>query len=108
MQRVYIAGPMSGIPASNYPAFEAEAARLRALGFSVTSPAELNAGREHEGWAACIRRDIHAMLQCDMLGLLPDWEDSRGAVLERLVAIACGLSVHLAEGITWSPDRRRA
>jgi hypothetical protein len=33
---------MTGLPEFNYPAFHAEAARLRAQGFEVVSPAEIN------------------------------------------------------------------
>jgi hypothetical protein len=32
MKRIYIAGPMTGLPEFNYPAFNAEAQRLRGLG----------------------------------------------------------------------------
>ena len=35
MKRIYIAGPMTGLPDFNYPAFNAAAARMRALGFEV-------------------------------------------------------------------------
>ena len=34
-QRVYVAGPMTGLPDFNYPAFNAEAQRLRGLGYQV-------------------------------------------------------------------------
>lgn len=40
MIRVYLAGPMSGIPRFNFPAFFAAAAVLRSQGFDVVSPAE--------------------------------------------------------------------
>ena len=33
MKRIYLSGPMSSLPELNFPAFHAEAARLRALGF---------------------------------------------------------------------------
>ncbi len=33
MKRIYLSGLMSGLPELNFPAFHAEAARLRALGF---------------------------------------------------------------------------
>ena len=41
--RIYVAGPMTGHPQLNFPAFHTEAARLRALGYEVVNPAELNA-----------------------------------------------------------------
>lgn len=38
--RVYLAGPMTGIADYNFPAFNAAAARLRAVGFDVVNPAD--------------------------------------------------------------------
>lgn len=40
MKRIYIAGPMSGLPEFNYPAFNRAAAVLRAQGHHVENPAE--------------------------------------------------------------------
>lgn len=92
--RVYIAGPMTGLPDRNFPAFHAEAARLRALGHDVVSPAEINAGvLQDEGWAACMKRDIAALVTCDAVQLLPAWPTSRGAKLEVELAHALGIRV---------------
>lgn len=91
--KVYVAGPMTGLPEKNYPAFAAETARLRALGHDVVNPAELNADREHEGWTACMRRDIPAMLTCDAIQMLPGWIGSRGASIEYGLARDLGLTV---------------
>ena len=38
--RVYVAGPMSGMPGHNFPAFNAAADSLRAQGWHVENPAE--------------------------------------------------------------------
>lgn len=92
MTRLYLAGPMSGLPELNFPAFHAEAARLRSLGFDVVNPAELCddiAG----AWAQCMRRDLAALLTCEGIALLPGWERSRGATLEHHVAKALGMLV---------------
>ena len=42
MTRIYIAGPMTGIPEHNYPAFHAAVAKLRAGGDAVSRPVDLH------------------------------------------------------------------
>lgn len=95
MRRVYIAGPMTGLPDLNFPAFHLEAARLRALGFEVVNPAEINPDPA-AGWAQCLREDLAELLKCDAIALLPGWERSRGATLEHHIATALGMRVHMA------------
>ena len=85
MKRIYIAGPMTGLPDLNFPAFHAEAARLRALGYEVSNPAEINPDPT-AGWEACMRADIAELVKCDGVALLPGWERSRGASLEAHIA----------------------
>jgi hypothetical protein len=48
MKKIYLSGPMTGLPDLNFPAFHAEAARLRALGYDVINPAELPEGISRE------------------------------------------------------------
>ena len=85
MKRIYIAGPMTNMPALNFPAFHAEAARLRSLGYEVVNPAEVNADPT-AGWHACMRADIAQLVTCDAVRLLEGWESSRGASLEAHIA----------------------
>jgi len=91
--RVYIAGPMTGLPGRNYAAFEHAASRLRAQGHEVVSPAEINDGLEHEGYAACMKRDILALVECRAIQMLPGWEKSRGACVEHGIARALDMLV---------------
>lgn len=93
MRRVYIAGPMTGLPEKNYPAFRAMAALLRAQGFTVISPAEIWPLDAVGTWADFMRKDLAAMLTCDVVQLLPGWRKSKGARIERLVARWLGLEV---------------
>ncbi|MEX3961046.1 DUF4406 domain-containing protein [Paraburkholderia sp. EG286B] len=95
--KLYIAGPMTGYAELNFPAFHAEAARLRALGFEVVNPAELNTGSDGD-WLTCMRVDIAAMMteKCDGVALLPGWENSRGAPIEHNLARDLGLRVFQA------------
>lgn len=100
--RVYIAGPMTGFPEYNFPAFH-EAARVwRSQGHDVVNPAEMDeqldgfnpkadAAKPHEVY---MRRDLPALCGCDAVALLPGWRDSKGARNEVAVARMCGLDLY--------------
>lgn len=90
MKRVYLSGPMTGIPDNNFPAFHEWAARLRAQGFDVVSPAEI---QEAGTWELCLRADIREMTTCEAIALMPGWENSRGAQLELHLAHRLGMEV---------------
>lgn len=95
----YLCGPMSGRAHFNIPFFDAVAARMRAQGFVVISPGELDSeeirevalaspdgaplGARHGSWGDFLSRDVKIVADCvDGLILLPGWFNSRGARLE--------------------------
>lgn len=92
---IYLSGPMTGIPAFNFPAFHAEAARLRALGRTVFNPAESGLPAS-AAWSEHMRADLRALLDCDHIHMLPGWSNSTGAWLELQVALALGFHYTLA------------
>lgn len=98
MNRTYLAGPMSGIAELNYPAFHAESARLRALGYTVENPAE-NPEPPCKSWEAYMRLAIAQLITCDTIALLPNWALSRGAVIERSLARSLGMKAVMAHEI---------
>lgn len=100
--RIYLAGPMTGLPDLNFPAFHAEAARLRGLGYDVVNPAELNPNHG-ASWEDCMRVDIPALLTCGTIALLPGWVDSRGASLEAYIAEKLGMGFFTSVGRIVSP-----
>ena len=73
MTRIYIAGPMSGLPDLNYPAFHAMAERLRAKGLHVESPAE-NDPPACESWLGYMRLAVAQLARCDAVVMLPEWQ----------------------------------
>lgn len=87
---VYVSGPMTGKPDLNFPAFHKAAASLRASGYEVVNPAELNPD-PNASWEQCMRVDIAALMSCTAIAMLPGWEHSRGAKLERQIADALGM-----------------
>lgn len=100
MSRVYLAGPMRGLPEFNFPAFHQAASVLRSCGFDVWSPAERDEaegfnpkGDEAKPLAYYMRFDLPAVCEADQIVVLPGWEQSQGAQLEVYVARACGIPV---------------
>lgn len=99
--KVYLAGPMSGYPLHNFPAFDEAAAALRSAGHEVTSPAEIDRAHGFDPndivgelqYGMFLRRSLRAMLDCEAIALLPGWEQSRGAQIEMAVARAIGMSL---------------
>lgn len=94
--KLYIAGPMSGYPEFNYPAFRVAESDLRALGHDVLNP--VNAERHNttgkpQEWDWYMRHALRMVVESDGVSLLPGWEESRGANLERFVARELGLWV---------------
>lgn len=98
MKRIYISGPMTGMPEHNFPAFNAEAERLRALGYDIVNPVDINpdAGTT---WQECMRRDLQELLTCDTIALLPGWQKSSGAHLEMHVAHRVGMEIVISSDI---------
>lgn len=92
MKRIYVAGPMTGYPELNFPAFHAAAAALREAGHHVENPAEINAD-PNAAWLDCMRADIARLVTCDAVYMLPGWERSRGARIEQQLAAGLGLDV---------------
>jgi len=117
--KAYLAGPMSGIPEFNYPAFHAEAATLRAKGYAVFSPAEIDIvyhgkdisrgnasgcilrAKEEHGFdrKKALWRDLEQIFWADehrgvdIVFMMPGWEKSTGATLEHAAAKALGLEI---------------
>lgn len=113
--KLYVAGPMTGIPSFNFPTFDAAAAELRAAGYDVVSPAEMDdpdtraaamaspdgapgtGSSNGETWGDFLARDVKLIADGGIEGIvvLPGWERSRGARLETFVGHAlCGLPVY--------------
>lgn len=84
MAKVYVAGPMTGYPELNYPAFAAVCERLRKLGFEAVSPAEINPITTP--YREAMVNDIRALIECDHIVMLDGWEQSKGATLEYHIA----------------------
>lgn len=107
--RLYLAGPMTGLPDLNFPAFNAAAAALRERGYHVENPAEHGIVEGAE-WGDYLRYDIGRLVTCEGIALLPGWFQSKGARLEANIAKELGMEITLldgAEGYTSSFEDRK-
>jgi hypothetical protein len=102
---IYIAGPMTGIPEWNYPAFFKAADKLRKEGYTVFSPAEKDLQTFHDpesmktgDSAASIAKgqfnpreaymwDLDKVINGDAIYMLKGWQFSPGACGEHAAAV---------------------
>lgn len=88
MSRIYISGPMTGIPEWNYPAFHDAAHRLRVMGWTPINPAESFGGATDRPYREYVEEDLRLLQQANAIYLLPGWDGpgARGSVWEWAVA----------------------
>lgn len=93
--KLYIAGPMTGYPDLNYPAFHIAEEKLRAAGYETLNPAPNDP--PEKTWLNFMRMSLVQISQADGVALLPDWLKSKGAQIEYNLAKALGLEVRTLE-----------
>lgn len=96
-QRVYIAGPMTGIELWNFPAFDEVERKLREIGVLPVSPAALDRayGAHPEDWKgswsqtpehfnihAVAKRDITGISEAKAIAVLEGYSNSKGTFSE--------------------------
>lgn len=109
---------MRGYERFNFPLFDEAADYCRSVGWEVVSPAEHDrelyaaTGKDIEqdpgylvgdpsmyadgqfSFKDCIMWDLAAIAECDGIVLLPLWQESTGAKLEKALADALGLKTY--------------
>ena len=97
--KVYISGPMTGIPDNNRDEFSRMASLLQAKGHEPVNPHDIIPTRRIKMTAGYIeehikdpkyldylKADIAELMTCDAYVLLDGWGDSRGARIEKCLA----------------------
>ena len=120
--RVYLAGPMTGLPEFNAPEFMKAAQRLESEGFEVFNPAahDMDAGFNPFGCSGHEAKDKLAEMGFDLrhalavdldwiarnaeiVAVLKGWETSKGVAAEIALADALGIPVADADSLTLDP-----
>lgn len=101
--RLYIAGPMTGLPERNYPAFMGAERHLAEAGYEVENPATNKPAVEGTPtWLDFMRMSLVQISRCDGIATLSGWERSNGACVE--VALVVGLGLPVKNVATWVKD----
>lgn len=90
MTLLYLCGRVTGMPNDNLDAFENALAKFAPALFTPVVPHYHT--RDDRTWDAAMRTCITQMLRCDGVCLI-DEADSRGCLLERMIAEELGMPV---------------
>ncbi len=88
MKKIYISGPITGI-VDAYENFETVENLLKELDYAPVNPFKLT-HEKNSTWLDYMKGDIRALLDCEGICMLLNWDKSKGAVIERELAIGLG------------------
>lgn len=108
--KLYIAGPMTGYPAHNADAFHVAVVTLRAAGYQVVTPIEVDRRVDPtflhrtdtatpEQVARFQAASMCELATCDGVAMIPGWRESRGTQQE--LDLACSLCIPCGEVAVW-------
>ena len=98
--RIFISGPMTGYVLHNYPIFEQVEKCLKAAGYECVNPVSIlskynpdKVDSDNALYCAILNEIREAERTCNVLLLLPGWEDSVGSRLELQTAIESKMKI---------------
>ena len=100
MKKIYISGPMSGLPDFNFQKFE-KAGKYLTKKYPeriIINPHKIHRNnRKDLQYSYYMRNDIKALCDCDSIYMLENWNLSPGAKLEYAIATALKLEIFYKE-----------
>lgn len=104
----YISGPISGLENGNFQNFQNAQKKLEKEGYIVENPHQIGKDlyekwskiinktkdQEIEMWQEFMKEDIKHLCICNFVFLLDNWESSKGATLELLIAQKLGIKIY--------------
>ena len=94
MTKIYITGKISGIEDTARKLFQEAETKLTQKGYTVVNPMKLPHNHD-KTWKSYMKEDIKALMDCDEIYALNNWEKSEGATIEIKIAQAIGIKVIL-------------
>lgn len=94
-EKLYIAGPVTGIANRNEAMFTRAEQMLQREGHETVNPLTVMPDDEDLPWVDAMLKDIPPMIQCDGMAILPGpWYNSSGVKLELHIMIALKKSIY--------------
>lgn len=90
--KIYISGKITGIENQAEQLFEKAENELTLKGYEVINPLKLN--HQHDkSWHSYMKEDIKALCDCEEIFMLSNWAESKGATIERTIAMSLDIKV---------------
>jgi hypothetical protein len=97
--KIYISGQITGLDLATAKAnFQKAEGYLRSFcGFNdIVNPMKIHPDGNSYTWAQYMRADLKALMDCDAIFLMPNWNQSRGAMIEKRLAEDIELEIYYA------------
>jgi hypothetical protein len=95
--KIYLSGKISGLHDLNKPKFRRYTEVFQVHGWEVFNPHSIPPppfkASEKDEWHYYMRECIKALMDCDIVAVLDDWQQSRGAMIEVQIALDLGMQV---------------
>lgn len=98
-EKIYLSGPITSLPLEDARRiFESAEEFIEKLGHTAVNPMK-NGLTPESTWEEHMKKDLAMLVGCDTIWMLPNFRESKGAMLELEVAIALGMSA-----LTYTPS----
>lgn len=94
--KLFVSGPMTGLPGYNLPRFREATVELESVGFEVVNPGRRGVIDGYE-WSDYMRSAIRDLVDCDGVALLDGWQRSCGSQMEVGIADQLGMPAYAVE-----------
>lgn len=102
MKTIYISGRITGIEAQAEILFNQAEIALKNKGYTVVNPMKLP--HQHDKtWESYMKECVIALMACDAVFVLDNWQESKGAKVEIALSVHLNLKIYSMENIDSMP-----
>lgn len=94
-KKIYVSGKISGLEPEVYKEnFKKGEIVVHEMGAESLNPLDILPFKPEHEWIDYMRADIKVLVDCDGILMLPDWKDSKGAILELYIAKGLNMEIY--------------